>query len=102
MWRSSCRASTARAREGVETITAEDFDQVMQHQRARPDATDARCCCRSSTAAGGVLAVLSSKMGSIGEASGTRGWLYRASKAALNDGAEGGVAGSAARRRASR
>jgi NAD(P)-dependent dehydrogenase (short-subunit alcohol dehydrogenase family) len=33
----------------------------------------------------GVLAVLSSKMGSIAEASGTTGWLYRASKAALND-----------------
>jgi NAD(P)-dependent dehydrogenase (short-subunit alcohol dehydrogenase family) len=34
--------------------------------------------------ANGVLAVVSSKMGSIGEASGTTGWLYRASKAALN------------------
>jgi NAD(P)-dependent dehydrogenase (short-subunit alcohol dehydrogenase family) len=34
---------------------------------------------------GGVFAVLSSKMGSIADASGTTGWLYRASKAALND-----------------
>jgi len=32
-----------------------------------------------------VLAVLSSKMGSITEATGTTGWLYRVSKAALND-----------------
>jgi NAD(P)-dependent dehydrogenase (short-subunit alcohol dehydrogenase family) len=34
---------------------------------------------------GGVLAVISSKMGSIGDTSGTSGWLYRVSKAALND-----------------
>jgi NAD(P)-dependent dehydrogenase (short-subunit alcohol dehydrogenase family) len=33
----------------------------------------------------GVLAVISSRMGSIADASGTTGWLYRASKAALND-----------------
>ncbi len=35
-------------------------------------------------AAHGVLAVLSSKMGSIAEQNGTTGWLYRANKAALN------------------
>jgi NAD(P)-dependent dehydrogenase (short-subunit alcohol dehydrogenase family) len=35
--------------------------------------------------ANGVLAVLSSGMGSIADATGTTGWLYRASKAALND-----------------
>lgn len=35
-------------------------------------------------AAGGRLAVLSSRMGSIGERSASGGWLYRASKAALN------------------
>lgn len=32
----------------------------------------------------GRLAVISSRMGSIGERAGTAGWLYRASKAALN------------------
>ncbi|MDA0225559.1 MAG: SDR family oxidoreductase [Proteobacteria bacterium] len=32
----------------------------------------------------GRLAVISSRMGSIGERNGTAGWLYRASKAALN------------------
>ena len=35
-------------------------------------------------APGGRLAVLSSRMGSIGERSASGGWLYRASKAALN------------------
>ncbi|MCO5397025.1 SDR family oxidoreductase [Ralstonia soli] len=33
---------------------------------------------------GGVLAILSSRMGSIGEMTGNGGWLYRASKAAAN------------------
>ena len=70
--------------EGVETIGAEDFDAVM-HTNVRgpmqllpillPLVEDAR----------GVLAVVSSRMGSIAEATGTTGWLYRASKAALND-----------------
>ncbi|KVP55506.1 short-chain dehydrogenase [Burkholderia ubonensis] len=70
--------------EGVETIAAEDFDAVM-HTNVRgpmqllpillPLVEDAR----------GVLAVVSSRMGSIADATGTTGWLYRASKAALND-----------------
>ena len=34
--------------------------------------------------AGGVLAVISSRMGSIGDMEGNGGWLYRASKAAVN------------------
>ncbi|WP_426396585.1 SDR family oxidoreductase [Ralstonia sp. R-29] len=34
--------------------------------------------------AGGVLAVISSRMGSIGEMTGNGGWLYRTSKAAVN------------------
>ena len=33
---------------------------------------------------GGVLAVISSRMGSIGDMEGNGGWLYRASKAAVN------------------
>ena len=70
--------------EGVETVSAEEFDTVM-HTNVRgpmqllplvlPLVEDAR----------GVLAVVSSRMGSISEATGTTGWLYRASKAALND-----------------
>ncbi|KDB06953.1 short-chain dehydrogenase/reductase SDR [Burkholderia sp. lig30] len=70
--------------EGVETVTADEFDAVM-HTNVRgpmqllpillPLVEDTR----------GVLAVVSSRMGSIAEASGTTGWLYRASKAALND-----------------
>ncbi len=70
--------------DGVETVTADEFDAVM-HTNVRgpmqllpillPLVEDTR----------GVLAVVSSRMGSIGEATGTTGWLYRASKAALND-----------------
>lgn len=70
--------------EGVEAITAEDFDYVM--------ATNVRSAMQLIPIllplveeAQGVLAVLSSKMGSINESTGTTGWLYRASKAALND-----------------
>ncbi|MGT2469687.1 SDR family oxidoreductase [Paraburkholderia terrae] len=70
--------------EGVETVTADDFDFVMTTNVRGPMqlipvllplVEDAR----------GVLAVLSSRMGSISETTGTTGWLYRASKAALND-----------------
>ena len=77
-----CRCTGRAPR--VETVTAEDFDAVM-HTNVRgpmqllpivlPLVEDAR----------GVLAVVSSRMGSIAEATGTTGWLYRASKAALND-----------------
>jgi NAD(P)-dependent dehydrogenase (short-subunit alcohol dehydrogenase family) len=70
--------------EGVESVSAEEFEYVMTtNVRAPmqliplllPQVEEAR----------GVLAVLSSRMGSIAEADGTTGWLYRASKAALND-----------------
>ncbi|CAN0623857.1 Short-chain dehydrogenase/reductase SDR [Burkholderia multivorans] len=70
--------------DGVETVTADEFDAVM-HTNVRgpmqllpillPLVEDTR----------GVLAVVSSRMGSIAEATGTTGWLYRVSKAALND-----------------
>jgi NAD(P)-dependent dehydrogenase (short-subunit alcohol dehydrogenase family) len=70
--------------EGVDTISSEDFDAVM--------ATNVRGPMQLIPVllplvedAQGVLAVLSSRMGSISEATGTTGWLYRASKAALND-----------------
>jgi NAD(P)-dependent dehydrogenase (short-subunit alcohol dehydrogenase family) len=59
-----------------------DFDAVMHTNvlgamRVLPQVMDA-------LAPGAKLAVLSSRMGSIGARSGGSGWLYRASKAALN------------------
>ncbi|QCP48015.1 SDR family oxidoreductase [Trinickia violacea] len=70
--------------EGVETITAEDFDYVMATNVRGPMQLMPTLLPLVEEAQG-VLAVLSSKMGSISEATGTTGWLYRASKAALND-----------------
>ncbi|MEQ5840741.1 short chain dehydrogenase [Paraburkholderia acidicola] len=70
--------------DGVETITSEDFDHVMITNVRGPMQLLPVLLPRVEEA-GGVLAVLSSKMGSITEATGTTGWLYRASKAALND-----------------
>ncbi|VXC63520.1 Short-chain dehydrogenase/reductase SDR [Burkholderia sp. 8Y] len=69
--------------EGVDTISAEDFDGVM-HTNVRGPMQLIPVLLPLTDAAHGVLAVVSSKMGSIGETSGTTGWLYRASKAALN------------------
>lgn len=69
--------------EGIETITAEDFDHVM-HTNVRGPMQLIPVLLPLVDVAGGVLAVLSSRMGSISTASGTTGWLYRASKAALN------------------
>jgi NAD(P)-dependent dehydrogenase (short-subunit alcohol dehydrogenase family) len=59
-----------------------DFDAVMHvnvlgAMRVLPQVAEA-------LAPGAVLAVLSSKMGSIGARGSSAGWLYRASKAALN------------------
>jgi NAD(P)-dependent dehydrogenase (short-subunit alcohol dehydrogenase family) len=67
---------------GLETPTEADFDQVMHTNvlgpmRVIPQLGDA-------LAEGAKLAVLSSQMGSIGARAGTSGWLYRASKAAVN------------------
>lgn len=70
--------------EGVETITAEDFDHVMS-TNVRGPMQLMPILLPLVEEAGGVFAVVSSKMGSISDASGTSGWLYRASKAALND-----------------
>ena len=70
--------------EGIETITAEDFDHVM-HTNVRGPMQLMPILLPLVEEAGGVFAVISSKMGSISDASGTTGWLYRASKAALND-----------------
>jgi NAD(P)-dependent dehydrogenase (short-subunit alcohol dehydrogenase family) len=68
----------------VETITAEDFDHVM-HTNVRGPMQLMPVLLPLVEEAGGVFAVISSKMGSIAETSGTSGWLYRVSKAALND-----------------
>ncbi|KGW87893.1 SDR family oxidoreductase [Burkholderia pseudomallei] len=69
---------------GVEPIGVEDFDAVMHTNVLGPMLLMSILLPRVE-ASRGVLAVLSSKMGSIGEATGTTGWLYRASKAAVND-----------------
>ncbi|HEY1996029.1 SDR family oxidoreductase [Paraburkholderia sp.] len=70
--------------EDVEMITAEDFDEVMV-TNVRGPMQLIPILLPLVEAARGVLAVLSSKMGSINEATGTTGWLYRVSKAAVND-----------------
>jgi NAD(P)-dependent dehydrogenase (short-subunit alcohol dehydrogenase family) len=69
--------------EHVEAILAEDFDQVM-HTNVRGPMQLLPILLPLTDAAHGVLAVVSSKMGGIAEMNGTAGWLYRASKAALN------------------
>lgn len=67
---------------GLQTPTIDDFDAVMHANvlgpmRVLPQLVDA-------LAPGAKLAILSSRMGSIGLRDGTAGWLYRASKAAVN------------------
>ncbi|WP_244814637.1 SDR family oxidoreductase [Caballeronia sp. Lep1P3] len=69
--------------EGVETISADDFDHVM-HTNVRGPMQLIPVLLPLTDAGHGVFAVVSSKMGSIAETSGATGWLYRASKAALN------------------
>ena len=68
----------------IETITAEDFDHVM-HTNVRGPMQLMPILLPIVEETGGVLAVISSKMGSIADSGGTSGWLYRVSKAALND-----------------
>lgn len=68
--------------EGLQTPTQAEFDAVMHvnvlgAMRVLPQVLD-------SLAPNAVLAVLSSKMGSMGARASHTGWLYRASKAALN------------------
>jgi NAD(P)-dependent dehydrogenase (short-subunit alcohol dehydrogenase family) len=67
---------------GLDTPTAEEFDAVMHTNvlgamRVLPQVVDA-------LAPGARLAVISSRMGSMGLRTSPSGWLYRASKAALN------------------
>ena len=66
----------------LEAPTQYDFDTVMRTNvlgpmRLLPQVAEA-------LAPGARLAIISSRMGSIGLRSGTHGWLYRASKAAVN------------------
>ncbi|HEY0818375.1 MAG TPA: SDR family oxidoreductase [Rhizobacter sp.] len=68
--------------QGLQPPTEADFDTVMHTNvlgpmRVIPQIAD-------SLAPNAKLAVLSSRMGSIGARSSTSGWLYRASKAAVN------------------
>jgi NAD(P)-dependent dehydrogenase (short-subunit alcohol dehydrogenase family) len=69
--------------EKLEAIPADDFDHVM-HTNVFGPMHLIPMLLPLTEATSGVLAVLSSKMGSIGLTSSTSGWLYRASKAALN------------------
>ena len=69
--------------EGVEAFSVEDFDYVMT-MNVRGPMLLIPVLLPLVESVEGVLAVLSSRMGSIGEATGTTGWLYRTSKAALN------------------
>ncbi len=67
---------------GLDTPTQAEFDTVMHTNvlgamRVLPQVVDA-------LAPGARLAVMSSRMGAIGTRSSASGWLYRASKAALN------------------
>jgi NAD(P)-dependent dehydrogenase (short-subunit alcohol dehydrogenase family) len=68
--------------DGLQTPSEADFDAVMHTNvlgpmRVLPQLTEA-------LAPGARLAVISSRMGSIGLRGSPAGWLYRASKAALN------------------
>lgn len=68
--------------EGLQTPTEADFDAVMRTNvlgpmRVLPQVAEA-------LAPGARVAIISSRMGSIGLRGSTSGWLYRASKAAVN------------------
>ncbi len=68
--------------QGLQTPTAAEFDEVMHTNvlgamRVLPQLADA-------LAPGAKLGLISSRMGSMALRSSTSGWLYRASKAALN------------------
>jgi NAD(P)-dependent dehydrogenase (short-subunit alcohol dehydrogenase family) len=68
--------------EGLEPPTQADFDAVMHTNVLGAMRVIAQLA--GALSRGARLAVLSSRMGSIGTRGSTYGWLYRASKAALN------------------
>ncbi|HEY8881467.1 MAG TPA: SDR family oxidoreductase [Roseateles sp.] len=67
---------------GLETPTAADFDAVMHTNVLGPMRVLPQIA--ESLAPGARVAIISSKMGSIALRASTAGWLYRASKAAVN------------------
>lgn len=68
--------------EGLQPPSRDEFDQVMRTNVLGPmRLLDAL---QESLSPGARLVVLSSVMGSIGQRAGVSGWLYRASKAAVN------------------
>jgi NAD(P)-dependent dehydrogenase (short-subunit alcohol dehydrogenase family) len=69
--------------QGMATPGEQEFDAVM-HANVLAAMRLLPVIGPAVAAAGGRLAVISSDMGSIGARSGNSGWLYRASKAALN------------------
>jgi NAD(P)-dependent dehydrogenase (short-subunit alcohol dehydrogenase family) len=69
--------------EGLAVPSDDDFDQVM-HTNVRAPMRLIPLLAPALRAGGGRLAVLSSRMGSVSLMQSTAGWLYRASKAAVN------------------
>lgn len=67
---------------GLEPPSAADFDAVMHTNVLGPMRVIPQLA--ECLAPGARLAVISSRMGSIGQRAATGGWLYRASKAAVN------------------
>jgi NAD(P)-dependent dehydrogenase (short-subunit alcohol dehydrogenase family) len=67
---------------GLDTPSAADFDAVMHTNVLGPMRLLPQIA--QALAPGARVAILSSKMGSIGLRASTSGWLYRASKAAVN------------------
>ncbi len=68
--------------QGLQSPTEAEFDHVMHTNVLGP--MRLLSLLEGALAPGGKLAVISSRMGSIGSRSASGGWLYRASKAALN------------------
>ena len=68
--------------QGLQAPTAEEFDSVMHTNLLGAMRVLAQL--PAVLAPGAKLAVISSRMGSMGLRESTSGWLYRASKAALN------------------
>ena len=68
--------------QGLQAPTAEEFDSVMHTNLLGAMRVLAQL--PAVLAPGAKLAVISSRMGSMGLRGSTSGWLYRASKAALN------------------
>ena len=69
---------------GLATPSEDDFDRVMRTNVLGPMRVIPQIVEAGALAAGGTLAVLSSRMGSIGSRTAAGSSLYRASKAAVN------------------